>query len=78
MNTTSIVMAEMAVTRISVEVTDIAVVAGPSTQIQPCALGQTIVLTSAVTGPRGRPGEGVDNFDGDPLLIYRLYSGMNQ
>lgn len=41
------------------------------------ARGTQLVLKAAVTGPRGRTGEGIDNFDGDPLLIYRLYSGMH-
>lgn len=49
----------------------------PALSLRPLQAGST-TIKSAVTGPRGDrglAGEGIDNFSGDPEMVYRLYAG---
>lgn len=49
----------------------------PALSLKPLQAGST-TIKSAVTGPRGGrglAGEGIDNFSGDPEMVYRLYAG---
>lgn len=49
----------------------------PALSLKALQSGST-TIKSAVTGPqgsRGLSGEGIDNFSGDPEMVYRLYAG---